>query len=46
MVLKRVPLGSLSEEFVIPGRKFVPGRNREGKTVDGKIFFFIEKKLF
>jgi len=27
VVLKREPLGSLREEFVIPGRKFVPGRN-------------------
>jgi len=36
VVLKQVPLGSLNEEFVIPGRKFVPGRNWGGKTVDEK----------
>jgi len=27
-----VPLGSLREEFLIPGRKFFPGRNWEGKA--------------
>jgi len=39
VILKREPLGSLGEEFLIPGRKFVPGRNWGGKAVD-------EKKLF
>ena len=32
MVLKWKPLGSLREEFWIPGRKFVPGRNWGGKA--------------
>jgi len=27
VVLKQVPLGSLREEFLIPGRNFFPGRN-------------------
>jgi len=35
-----VPFDSLSEEFVIPGRKFVPGRNWGGKTVDEKTLSF------
>jgi len=37
MVLKREPLGSLREEFQIPGRKFVPGRNWGGKAVEKKL---------
>ena len=36
MVLKRVPFGSLREEFFIPGGKFVSGRNWGGKGVDEK----------
>jgi len=36
VVLKREPLGSLREEFLIPGRKFVPGRNWGGKAVNEK----------
>jgi len=36
VVLKQVPLGSLREEFLIPVRKFGPGRNYEGKAVDEK----------
>jgi len=34
VVLKREPLGSLREEFLIPGRKFVPGRSWGGKAVE------------
>jgi len=34
VILKRVPLGSLREEFSIPGRKFGPERNWGGKAVD------------
>jgi len=40
VVLKREPLGSLREEFLIPGRKFVPGRNWRGKAVDEITLFF------
>jgi len=36
MVLKGEPLGSLREEFLIPGRKLVPGRSWGGKAVDEK----------
>jgi len=36
VVLKREPLGSLREEFLIPGRKFSPERNRGGKYVGKK----------
>jgi len=36
VVLKRELLGSLREEFLIPGRKFIPGRNWGGKDVDEK----------
>jgi len=36
VVLKREPLGSLREEFLIPKRKFVPGRNWGGKAVHEK----------
>jgi len=32
VVLKREPLGSLREEFLIFGRKFAPGRNWGGKA--------------
>jgi len=39
-ILKRVPLGSLWEEFLFPGRKFVPGRNWGGKAVDEKTLSF------
>jgi len=31
-----VPLGSLREEFLIPGRKFVPVRNWRRKAMDEK----------
>jgi len=41
VILKREPLGSLSEEFSIPGRKFVPGRNWGGKAVGEKTQVFI-----
>ena len=40
VVLKREQLGSLREEFLIPGRKFVPGRNWGGKAVDEKTLSF------
>jgi len=40
VVLKREPLGSLREEFLIPGKKFVPERNWGGKAVDEKTLFF------
>jgi len=39
VVLKRLPLGSLREEFLISRKKFVPGRNWGGKAVDEKKFF-------
>jgi len=29
-----MPLDSVREEFLIPGRKFVPGKNWRGKVVD------------
>jgi len=32
--------GSLREEFFIPGRKFIPGRNCGGKAVDAKTLNF------
>jgi len=35
-----VPTGSLREEFLIPGRKFVPGRNWGGRDVDEKYYCF------
>jgi len=41
VVFKRVPLGSLSQKFLIPGRKFVPGRNWGGKGEDEKALNFI-----
>jgi len=34
--LIRAPLGSLREEFFIPGKEFIPGRNWGGKAVDEK----------
>jgi len=34
VAFKREPPGSLREELLIPGRKFVPGRNWGGKAVD------------
>jgi len=34
VLLKRVPLSSLREEFLIPGRKFVFGWNCGGKAVN------------
>jgi len=40
MVLKREPLGSPREEFLIPGRKFVPGSNWGGKVVGEKTLSF------
>jgi len=40
VVLKRVPLASHREEFLNPGRNFVPRRNWGGKTVDEKILRF------
>jgi len=40
VILKRGPLGSLWEEFFIPGMKFVPGRNWEGKAVNEKNLSF------
>jgi len=33
VVLKQESLGSLREVFLIPGRKFAPGRNWGGKAV-------------
>jgi len=51
VILKREPLGSLKEEFCIPGRKFVLGMNRGRKAVDEKnvsfYYYFIQhiKKL-
>jgi len=41
VMLKREPLDSLREEFLIPGRKFVPARNWVGKAVDEKTLSFI-----
>jgi len=41
VVLKREPLGSLKEEFFIPGMEFVPGKNWGGK----KLGFTLEKNL-
>jgi len=41
VVLKRVPPDSLREEFLIPGRKIVPGRNWGGKAVDEKTLEFL-----
>ena len=40
VVLKREPLGSLREEFIIRGRKFVPGKNWRGKAVGEKTLNF------
>jgi len=40
VVLKRKPLGSPREEFLIPERKIVPGKNWGGKAVDEKNFSF------
>jgi len=51
VVLKRVPLGSLKQEFSIPGRKFVSAWNWGGKAVDEKktqifvIWLFTTQKL-
>jgi len=39
VVLKREPLGSLREEFLILGRKFAPGRHWGGKAVKKKLKF-------
>jgi len=41
VVLKREPLGSLREEFIFPGRKFVPGMNRGGNAVDEIALFLL-----
>jgi len=38
--LKRVLLGSLREEFLIPGKIFVPGKNWGGKPVGEKTLSF------
>jgi len=40
VVFKQEPLCSLREEFLILGRKFLPGRNRGGKSVDEKTLSF------
>ena len=39
VVLKWVPLGSLREEFLIPGKKFVSEKNWGGKVLDQKTSF-------
>jgi len=39
VALKREALGSLREEFLIPGRKFAPGRNWGGKAVEKNLKF-------
>jgi len=41
VVLKRVPLGSLREDFLIPGMNFVRDRNWGGKAVAEKAYAFI-----
>jgi len=41
VVLRRVPLGSLRKECLIPGRKFVPRRNWGGESADEKPEVFI-----
>jgi len=52
VILERVPLGSLREEFLIQGRKFDLGRNCTGKAVDEKALSFYDifiqhiKKLY
>jgi len=38
--LERVPLRSLREEFLIPERKFVPGRNWGGINVNENTLSF------
>jgi len=38
--LKREPRGSLRKEFLICGRKYVPGSNWGGKAVDEKTLSF------
>jgi len=40
VVLRREPFGSLREEFLFLGRKFVPERNCGGKAVDEKTWSF------
>jgi len=40
VVLKGGPLGSLREELLIPGRKFVPGMKWGRKVVDEKTLIF------
>ena len=40
VVLEQVPLGLVKEEFLIPGRKFLPGRDWGGKPVDEKNYDF------
>jgi len=40
VVLKREPFGSLREEFLIVGRKLLPGRNWGGKAVEEKTLSF------
>ena len=46
MVLKREPLGSLREEFLIPGRKFAPGKNWGGKAVEKNLSFSFSSYKF
>jgi len=40
VVRKGLMLGSPREEALIPGKKFVPGRNLGEKTMDEKPFSF------
>jgi len=42
VVLKKLPLGSLREDVLIPGSRFVPGRSLGGKSVDGKPLLFYD----
>jgi len=46
VVIKREPDDSLREEFLIPERKFVPGKNCGGKAVGKKTKVFIPISLF
>ena len=41
VVLKREPLESLREEFLIFGKKFAPGKNWGVKAVEKKKFLFL-----
>jgi len=42
VILKKLPLGSLREDVLIPGSRFVPGRSLGGKSVDGKTLHFYD----